>query len=230
LVVPEINPQDISKHKGIIANPNCSTIIMVVPIFPLHRRNRIRRVVVATYQAASGAGRQAMRELEIQTREILEGKKDLTKKAFPHQIAFNLFSHNSAVGEGGFCEEEIKMMRETKKIFHDDAVEVVATAIRVPVFRAHSEAIFVEFEKAFSLEEVRDILSKAPGVRIVDDSEKRHFPMPIEAEGRDEILVGRIRKDPTVKNGIAMFVSGDQLRKGAALNAVQIAEEWAKSR
>ncbi|MBN1688773.1 MAG: aspartate-semialdehyde dehydrogenase [Candidatus Omnitrophica bacterium] len=227
LVVPEINPEDIFKHKGMIANPNCSTIIMLVPLFPIHRVSRIKRVVVSTYQSASGAGAQAMKELRIQAREILDGKIP-TKAAFPHQIAFNLFSHNSAIQEGGFCEEEIKMMKETKKIFHDDEIKVVATTVRVPVFRAHSESIMIELEKEISAEEVKSILLKAPGVKVVDDPKGNHYPMPIEAEGHDEILVGRIRKDPTVEKGIALFVSGDQLRKGAALNAVQIAEEWAK--
>ena len=226
LVVPEVNPEDIVRHKGIIANPNCSTIIMVVPLFPLHRRLRIRRIIAATYQAASGAGAKAMHELEKQSREILAGRAP-TKEVFPHQIAFNLFSHNSPIKEGGYCEEEIKMMRETQKIFHDDSIQVVATTVRVPVFRAHSEALFIECEKALALEEVRSILSNAPGVQVVDDREKNYFPMPIEAAGRDDVLVGRIRKDPSKDNAFALFVSGDQLRKGAALNAVQIAEIWA---
>lgn len=228
LVIPEINPQDIARHKGVIANPNCSTIIMAVPIFPLHRAAHIRRVVAATYQAASGAGAKAMQELEHQSREILEGKKP-TKNVFPHQIAFNLFSHNSPIKEGGFCEEEIKMAKETKKIFHDDTIQIVATTVRVPVFRAHSEALFLEFEKKITAEEARDVLRKSPGVQVVDDREKNYFPMPIEATGRDDVLVGRIREDVSVKNGIAIFVSGDQLRKGAALNAVQIAEVWLKT-
>lgn len=223
LVVPEINPQDIAKHKGIIANPNCSTIIMLVPIFPLHQAGRIKRIVVATYQSASGAGAKAMAELESQSREILEGKAP-TKKAFPHQIAFNLFSHNSAIKEEGYCEEEIKMIKETKKIFHDDAIHIVSTTVRVPVYRAHSEAIFLELEKKLGLEKVYDLLRKAPGVRVVDDRQKNYFPMPIDATGKDDVLVGRIREDLSVANGLALFVCGDQIRKGAALNAVQIAE------
>jgi aspartate-semialdehyde dehydrogenase len=228
LVVPEINPEDIAKNKGVIANPNCSTIIMIVPLFPLHKAARIKRIVSATYQAASGAGAKAMQELEDQARDVLAGKTP-RKEVLPHQIAFNVFSHNSAIKEDGYCEEEIKMRKETKKIFHDESVEVVATTIRVPVFRAHSEALFVEFERDISVDEVRQILSKAPGVKLVDDREKNYFPMPIEASGNDDILVGRIRKDHSTKNAIAMFVSGDQLRKGAALNAVQIAEILAKS-
>ena len=226
LVVPEINPEDIAKHKGIIANPNCSTIIMIVPLFPLHKKARIRRIIAATYQAASGAGAKAMQELESQSRDVLQGKKP-RPEVFPHPIAFNLFSHNSPIRDGGFCEEEIKMMKETKKIFHDEKIRVIATTIRVPVFRAHSEALFIETQKPLSVENVSAILRKAPGVRVVDNREKNYFPMPIEAAGGDDILVGRIRKDLTCKNGIALFVSGDQLRKGAALNAIQIAEIWA---
>ena len=223
LVIPEINPEDIKKHKGIIANPNCSTIIMLVPVFPLHKIGKIKRIIAATYQASSGAGAKAMEELEVQAREVLDGKAP-TPKVLPHQAAFNVFSHNSKIDETGFCEEETKMMQETKKIFHDNAVEVVPMTVRVPVFRAHSEALFIEMEKNIDIDKVREILSNAPGIKVVDDPEKNYFPMPIDASGGDDILVGRIRKDPTVTNGIAMFVSGDQLRKGAALNAVQIAE------
>jgi aspartate-semialdehyde dehydrogenase len=226
LVVPEINPEDIKRHKGIIANPNCTTIIMVVPLYPLHRLARIRRIVVATYQAASGAGAKAMKELENQSRQVLAKTGPVQKEVFPHQIAFNLFSHNSPIQDGGFCEEEIKMMKETKKIFHDDTISVVATTIRVPVFRAHSEALFVEFEKKITVEDARRALGKAPGVKLVDDPARNCFPMPIEAEGKDDILAGRLRLDPTRKNALALFVSGDQLRKGAALNAIQIAEHW----
>lgn len=223
LVIPEINPEDIAKHKGIIANPNCSTIIMLVPLYPLHCIARIRRIIVATYQAASGAGAKAMQELERQTSEILGGKKP-TKEVFPHQIAFNVFSHNSPIQADGYNTEEVKMIKETKKIFHDELLQVAATAIRVPVYRAHSEAIFVQLEKKMSLEEVYQTLHKASGVRVVDERDKNYFPMPIEAAGKDDILVGRIREDRTVENGFAFFVSGDQLRKGAALNAIQIAE------
>lgn len=227
LVVPEINPEDIAKHKGIIANPNCSTIIMLVPLFPIHRLAKIRRIVAATYQAASGAGAKAMQELELQSRAVLAGQT-VVREVFPHQIAFNLFSHNSAINELGYCEEEHKMIRETKKIFHDDSIGVVATTIRVPIMRAHSEALFVECEKPVSLEAVREALEAAEGVKLIDDREKNYFPMPLEASGQDDVLVGRLRLDETAKNALALFVSGDQLRKGAALNAVQIAELWAK--
>jgi len=229
LVIPEINPEDIALNKGIIANPNCSTIIMLVPLFPLHRVAKIKRIVVSTYQSASGAGAKAMKELEDQTRDILEGRQP-RKEVFPHQIAFNLFSHNSAVdAETGYCEEETKMVKETKKIFHDSEIEVFPTTVRVPVMRAHSESIYVELERALSEDEIRKILGKAEGLQIVDDRKANHFPMPIEASGQDDILVGRIRVNKSRPKEIAMFVSGDQIRKGAALNAVQIAERWAGS-
>ncbi len=223
LVIPEINPEDIAKHKGIVANPNCSTIIMLVPLWPIHKVAKIKRIVAATYQAASGAGAKAMEELQMQTGDFLAGKK-ITPKVLPHQIAFNVFSHNSKIGPDGYCEEETKMVKETKKIFHDAAIQVTATCVRVPVLRAHSEALFIETEKAVSVDEVRALLGKAAGVKLVDDRERNYFPMPLEATGQDDIFVGRLRADPTVKNGIAMFVSGDQIRKGAATNAVQIAE------
>ncbi len=223
LVVPEINPEDILKHRGIIANPNCSTIIMLVPLFPLHKKVPIQSIKVATYQSVSGAGAKAMHELERQTRDLLEGKP-IKKEILPHQIAFNLFSHNSQVKDNGYNEEEVKMGNETKKIFHEPHIRVAATCIRVPVYRAHSEAIYAEFSKPLKVEEARSILSKAPGVKLVDDREKNYFPMPIEASGKDDILVGRLREDVSSENGLALFVSGDQLRKGAALNAIQIAE------
>ncbi len=223
LVVPEINKGDIKKHKGIIANPNCSTIIMLVPIYPIHKQNPIRRVIVSTYQAASGAGAKAMKELADQSRDVLE-KRPVRKEVFPHQIAFNLFSHNSAVKEDGYNEEEIKMIKETKKIFHDNKIKITATTVRVPVFRAHSEAIYLELSKKPDLNRIRRAISKAPGVRMVDDREKNYFPMPIEASGHDDVLVGRLREDAGNSKGLWLFVSGDQLRKGAALNAIQIAE------
>jgi len=224
LVVPEINPEDIRSHKGIIANPNCSTIIMAVPIFPIHKKAGVRRIIVSTYQSVSGAGARAIAELRNQTQEVLEGRP-VTREIFSHQIAFNLFSHNSAVKENGYNEEEIKMVNETKKIFHDPKISVTPTCVRVPVYRAHSESIVLELEKKLSVEEARAILRDAPGLCLADDREKNCFPMPIEASGKDDILVGRIREDLSCPNGLALFVSGDQLRKGAALNAIQIAEQ-----
>jgi aspartate-semialdehyde dehydrogenase len=225
LVVPEINPQKIKEHKGIIANPNCSTIIGIVPIWPLHRVNPVKRMVVSTYQAASGAGMSAMLELENQTREILAGKPP-TKNIFPHQIAFNCFSHNSLLGPNGYNEEETKLVRETRKIFDCPEIAITATCIRIPVMRAHCESINLEFTNPMTPDKVREILKKAPGVSLLDDREHNRFPMPIDATGKDGVFVGRIRQDESLPNnrGINIWVSGDQLRKGAALNAIQIAE------
>lgn len=225
LVVPEVNREAIAAHRGIIANPNCSTIIMLAPLAPLHRENRVRRVVVATYQAASGAGARALAELEAQTRDVLEGRP-AKPEVFPHPCAFNVFSHNAAVGEDGYNGEEMKMIAESRKILGDADIQIAPTCMRVPVRRAHTEALTIEFERPMPEERAREILSRAPGCRLVDDRRANHFPMPLEASGRDEVLVGRIRQDPSVpdRRGIQLIVSGDQLRKGAALNAVQIAE------
>lgn len=223
LVVPEVNPEDVQWHKGIIANPNCSTIIANVPLWPLHKAFGIKRFIACTYQAVSGAGAWGIHELEEQTRVVLNGGKAVPKK-FPHQIAFNVFSHNSKVAANGFNEEENKMINETRKIFHDAGIKISATCVRVPVFRAHSEALHVEFAKPVSVEAAREILAKAPGVKLVDEPERNYFPMPIEASEQYDVLVGRVRIDPALENGLAMFIAGDQLLKGAALNAVQIAE------
>jgi aspartate-semialdehyde dehydrogenase len=226
LVVPEINPEDAKAHQGVIANPNCSTIIAIVPLWPLHKENRITRFVAATYQAASGAGWAAMQELEDSTRAYLDGKP-FENTVLPHPYAFNLFSHNAAVDpDNGYNEEELKMVKETKKIFRDDAIRVSATCVRVPVLRAHSEAITVEFENPMPWQRVRDILAAAPGVKLVDDRVANYFPMPKDASGQGDILVGRIRQDISDPSGrsVQLFVAGDQLLKGAALNAVQIAE------
>ncbi len=223
LVVPEVNGDDLKKHKGVIANPNCSAAIMAVPLWPLHQKARIRRIVVSTYQAASGAGAKAMAELETQAQDVLAGRP-VKKEVLPHQIAFNVFSHNTKIAANGYNEEENKIVEETRKMFHDDSLAICATCIRVPVFRAHSESIVIETEKKLSVDEARGILAKAPGVRLVDDREKNYFPMPIESSGEYDVFVGRLREDPSHPNALAMFVSGDQLLKGAALNAVQIAE------
>jgi len=225
LVVPEINPADAREHRGIIANPNCSTIIMVVATWPLHRVNPVRRIVVSTYQAASGAGLGAMEELRQQTRDVLDGRP-AQPRAFPVQCAFNVFSHNSPIDATGYNAEERKMIAETRKIFHDEAIQVTATCVRVPVLRAHSESVNLTFERPITPGEVREILAAAPGVRVVDQLDPPHFPMPVEADGIDDVLVGRIRQDLSQPDGrgIELFLSGDQLRKGAALNAIQIAE------
>lgn len=225
LVIPEINPQAIKTHKGIIANPNCSTIIGIMPVWPLHKVNPVKRMVVSTYQAASGAGMSAMLELADQSREILDGKAP-TMKVFPHQIAFNCFSHNSALGPNGYNEEETKLVKETRKIFDCQAIAITATCVRIPVMRAHCESINLEFTNPITPDEVRSILRSAPGVTVLDDREHNRFPMPIDATGKDDVFVGRIRQDESLpgNRGINLWVSGDQLRKGAALNAIQIAE------
>jgi len=226
LVVPEINPEALREHKGIIANPNCSTIISITPLWPIHQANRIQRMIVSTYQAASGAGAAAMEELRESTRAYLEGR-EYKNTVLPHPYAFNLFSHNSKIDpSNGYNEEEVKVMRETHKIYGDSSIRVAATCVRVPVLRAHSIAINFECERPITPAQVRDIIKTAPGVKLVDDLERNYFPMPKDASGQDPILVGRIRQDVSDPSGrsIALFVAGDQLLKGAALNAVQIAE------
>lgn len=226
LVVPEINPGAALTHQGIIANPNCSTIISITPLWPIHRVNPVRRMIVSTYQAASGAGWAAMEELRESTRAALEGRP-YEQRVLPHPYAFNLFSHNSKIDpETGYNEEETKVLRETHKIFGDDSIRIAATCVRVPVLRAHCIAINFECERPIGPEEVRRMLAEAPGVKIVDDPERNYFPMPKDATGSDPILVGRIRRDTSDPSGrsVALFVAGDQLLKGAALNAVQIAE------
>ena len=226
LVIPEINPEAIAAHDGIIANPNCSTIIAIVPLWPIHKKNRIKRVIAATYQAASGAGAAAMEELRESTRAHLEDR-EYANTVLPHPYAFNLFSHNSKIDPAtGYNEEETKMVQETKKIFGDTDIRISATCVRVPVLRAHSEALTIECERPITPTEVREILAAAPGVKLIDDPVKNYFPMPKDASGQGDVFVGRIRQDTSDPSGksIAMFVAGDQLLKGAALNAVQIAE------
>ncbi|MFZ1869423.1 MAG: aspartate-semialdehyde dehydrogenase [Steroidobacteraceae bacterium] len=226
LVVPEINPEAMRGHRGIIANPNCSTIIAITPLWPVHRFNRLRRIIVSTYQAASGGGAAAMEELRESTRAFLEGRP-YENRVLPHPYAFNLFSHNTKIDpQTGYNEEETKVIRETHKIYGDDSIRIAATCVRVPVLRAHSIAINFECERPITPEQVRDIMQTSPGVKLVDDPERNYFPMPKDASGQDPILVGRIRRDVSDPSGhsIALFVSGDQLLKGAALNAVQIAE------
>ena len=226
LVIPEINPEAAMRHQGIVANPNCSTIIAIVPLWPIHKVNKIKRLIAATYQAASGAGAAAMEELAESTRAYLENR-EYKNTVLPHPYAFNLFSHNTKIDpETGYNEEETKMVKETKKIFSDADIRISATCVRVPVLRAHSEALTIECERKITPDEVRTLLAKAPGVRIVDDPIKNYFPMPKDASGQGDVLVGRIRQDTSDPSGhsIAMFVAGDQLLKGAALNAVQIAE------
>jgi aspartate-semialdehyde dehydrogenase len=226
LVIPEINGRRIAEHKGIIAVPNCSAITALVPLWPIHQQNRIRRLIISTYQAASGAGAAAMEELVESTRANLAGES-YQQRVLPHRYAFNVFNHDTRVDpDTGYNEEETKVIRETRKIFEDDRIAIGVTCVRVPVLRAHCEAITFECERPISEHEVREILSSAPGVKIVDDRARNYFPMPIDASGQDDVLVGRIRRDLSDPSGhsISMFVAADQLLKGAALNAVQIAE------
>ena len=227
LVVPEVNRDDLRRHKGVIANPNCTAAILAVAVWPIHQAVGIRRIIVSTYQSASGAGAAAMQELEEQTREYAGGK-EITHSVFPHQIAFNVFSHNTKVADNGYNEEENKVVEETRKMFHEPELPIVPTCIRVPVLRAHSESIVLELAAPMSPEEARALLARSPGIKIVDDPKANHFPMPLEASGDLDVHVGRIRRDVSNPNGLALFVAGDQLLKGAAWNAVQIAEELAK--
>lgn len=226
LVVPEINADAIATHKGIIANPNCAAIISITPLWPIHKQNRIKRLIIATYQSASGAGAAAMEELAQATSAHLDGR-DFEHKVLPHPYAFNLFSHNTQIDpDTGYNDEEMKVIAETKKIFADPDIAVSATCVRVPVLRAHSVALTFECERPISAAEVREAMKTAPGVKLVDDWQNNYFPMPKDASGRDDILVGRIRQDLSDPSGrsVTLFTSGDQLLKGAALNTIQIAE------
>ncbi|GAW91776.1 aspartate-semialdehyde dehydrogenase [Calderihabitans maritimus] len=223
LVVPEVNPEDVKWHKGIIANPNCSTIIMVVALKPLHDAARIRRVIVSTYQAVSGAGQEAIDELLAQTKQILNNEP-ISPQVFPYQIAFNIIPHIDRFVEKDYTREEMKMVNETRKMFHDETIAISATTVRIPVIRSHSEAITIETERKLTPEEARELLSQAPGVVVVDNPREQKYPMPIDASGRDEVFVGRIREDISSDKGLCLWVVADQLRKGAATNAVQIGE------
>lgn len=224
LVVPEVNTHDLKWHKGIIANPNCSTIQMVVVLKPIHDAAKIKRVVVTTFQSVSGTGKKAMDELLNQTADLLSFK-DIKPLVYPHQIAFNCLPHIDKFMDDGYTKEEIKMVNETKKIMGDDSIRVTATTVRVPVFRGHSEAINIETEKKLTANAVRALLSKAPGVLVYDAPEKNVYPLATLCAGKDEVYVGRIREDNTIENGINIWIAADNLRKGAALNAVQIAEK-----
>jgi aspartate-semialdehyde dehydrogenase len=225
LVVPEVNPEDVKWHKGVIANPNCSTIIMLVAVAPLHRAKQLKRLVAATYQATSGAGAKGMEEMLVQTRQLLNDEP-IKPEVFAHRIGFNLIPHIDVFLDNGYTKEEMKMLYESRKMLHHPGLKVSCTCVRVPVMRAHSEALNLEFENDITPEEAKAILSKAPGVLLVDDPAGKKYPMPIDASDRYEVLVGRIRQDNSRddKRGLYIFVSGDQILKGAALNAVQIAE------
>jgi len=229
LVVPEVNPHAIAQYtkKGIIANPNCSTIQMVVPLKPIHQKFEIKRVVVSTYQAVSGTGKKAIDELFDQTRAILNFQES-KNKVYPHRIAFNCLPHIDVFLDNGYSKEEVKMVNETRKILEDDSIGITATTVRVPVFYSHSESVNIETNQPISAAEVRTLLEKEPGVVVVDDLEKNLYPLAIDATDRDEIFVGRIREDESIPNGINLWVVADNIRKGAATNATQIAEVLAK--
>jgi len=223
LVVPEVNPHDLDWHKGIIANPNCSTIQLMVALKPIHDEARIKRVVVSTYQAVSGTGQKAIEELENQVRRLMSGQP-VVADVYPHQIAFNCLPHIDVFMDNGYTKEEMKMVHETVKIMGDPTIKVTATCVRVPVFYGHSESVNIETEEKLSADDVRALLAKAPGIIVEDYPEKTAYPMPVSAAGDDATYVGRIREDETIENGINMWVVSDNIRKGAALNTVQIAE------
>ncbi|MCC6543560.1 MAG: aspartate-semialdehyde dehydrogenase [Nitrospirae bacterium] len=223
LVVPEVNPAAVMRHKGIIANPNCSTIQMVVALKPLHDKARIKRIVVTTFQSVSGKGKEAMDELFEQTKSLLSFQ-EIKAEVFPHQIAFNCLPHIDSFLDNGYTKEEMKMVNETRKIFEDDSIRITATTVRVPVYVGHSESVNIETEEHISANEARAILSEASGVIVYDDPKRNIYPLPVDSAGRDEVFVGRIREDESVPNGLNLWVVADNLRKGAATNAVQIAE------
>ena len=227
LVVPEVNPEDIKEHKGIIANPNCSTIQMVVALYPLHKVNPIKRIIVDTYQAVGGTGTAAVEELRTQARQVLEGQSTIPH-VYPHQIAFNVLPEIGVFMDNGYSKEEWKMLEETRKIMHADAINVSATCARVPVLVGHAEAVHVEFTRPMMADEAQRILSRAPGVKLLDDTTISLYPQPWSAAGTDEVFVGRIRQDSSHPHGLAMWIVADNLRKGAALNTIQIAEEMIK--
>ena len=227
LVVPEVNPEDIKWHKGIIANPNCSTIQMVVALYPLHKVNPIKRIIVDTYQAVSGTGSVAVEELTTQAKQVLDGQATIPH-VYPHQIAFNLLPEIDVFLDNGYTKEEWKLVEETRKIMHAEDIAISATCVRVPVFTGHGEAIHIEFSQPMSPDEARRILAQAPGVKVLDDTAISLYPQPWSAASTDEVFVGRIRRDASHSNGLAMWVVADNLRKGAALNTVQIAEEMIK--
>lgn len=227
LVVPEVNPEDIERHQGIIANPNCSTIQMVVALYPLHKANPIKRIIVDTYQAVSGTGVAAVDELTTQVRQVLNGQQTIPH-VYPHQIAFNVLPEIDVFWDNGYTREEWKLVEEAKKIMHANELAISATCVRVPVFTGHSEAIHIEFSHPMMPDEAERILAEAPGVKILDDPAISLYPQAWPAAGTDEVFVGRIRRDASHSNGLAMWVVADNLRKGAALNAVQIAEEMVK--
>ncbi len=227
LVVPEVNPEDAKGHKGLIANPNCATIQMVVALAPIHKKVGLERIIVSSYQAASGAGRAAAEELISQTKEVLSGK-EVKLQALPRRLAFNVFPHIGGFGDLGYTSEEWKTVKETHKILHDNSIKISATTVRVPVITGHSEAIYIRCRESIQPDKVRKLLEKSPGIKVIDDPSKQSYPTAIDGAGIDDVLVGRIRQDPSNNRALWLWVVADNLRKGAALNAVQIAELVAK--
>ena len=225
LVIPEVNPEDILLNKGIIANPNCSTIQMVVALNPIHKITPIQRIVVSTYQAVSGTGSNAIEELRNQTYDLISGKKEINPSIYPHQIAFNAIPFVESFLDNDYTTEEWKMIEETRKIMHDDSMAICATCVRVPIYFGHGESVNIELQSPMNPEDARKILSNAPGVSILDNPSKDIYPLPINAEGQDDVFVGRIRKDESHPNGLVMWIVADNIRKGAALNTIQIAEK-----
>ena len=224
LVVPEINPEDISKHRGIIANPNCTTIIALMALYPLHKAFRAKRVIASSYQAVSGAGAKAIRELELQSKSFFSGEP-VTPEVFPHPIAFNLVPQVDIFLENGYTKEEVKFVNESRKIMHHPTLRVSITCVRVPIFRAHSIAVYAEFEEPVSVERAKEVLAGFQGLELVDDPSSKKYPMPLLVAGNNNCQVGRVRVDSALDSGLAFWVCGDQLLKGAALNALQIAEK-----
>lgn len=229
LVIPEVNPHHLKQHQGFIANPNCSTIIMLMAVFPIHKHYKVKRIIVSTYQAVSGTGKDAVDELETQIRSYMDGR-DIKKSVYPYQIAFNVIPEIGGLSEEfpGYYSEEVKMIKETHKILGDSSINISATCVRVPVFNGHSEAITLECEKSVDIKEIREILSISPGVKVIDEPEKAGYPVPVNVSGKDDVYIGRLRKNTAFDNAVDMWVVGDNIRKGAALNAVQIAEEMIK--
>ena len=223
LVIPEINSSSLVSHNQIIANPNCTTILMAMAIYPLHKIKPIKRIVVSTYQSVSGAGMQAIEEMKKQFKDIFDNKEPETK-ILPYPLAFNLFLHDSKMTDMGYCEEEMKMVNETRKIFNEPGLKVTATCVRVPILRAHSESINLEFDKPFPIDKARKIIRQTSGIQLFEDWQKNHFPTPFDASNNDDVLVGRIRQDISHPCGLELWICGDQILKGAALNAIQIAE------
>ncbi len=224
LVVPEVNPDDVEKHKGIIANPNCSTIQMVVALKPIHDAARIKRIVVSTYQAVSGTGLAAINECLEQSKDIVNNREISKPEVYPHQIAFNALPHIDVFLENGYTKEEMKMVNETKKIMKDNSIGVTATTVRIPVLYGHSESVNIETEKKLTVEDVRKLLSEKPGIKLADNPERNEYPLAINSAGKDDVFIGRIREDESIENGINLWIVSDNIRKGAALNTIQIAE------